>query len=411
MNFSVEENILTVSFSAIATVALGLLMLLLGQAIKDRSKFLKKYCIPASVIGGVLFALVNLILHQAGVLQVVMDTAYQTDMQNLFFTAVGFTITFSMVKKGGSRLVRYLIMASILAVLQGVVGVITAKLIGVETWLGLICGPASLSGGHGNAAAYGGILDEMGRTGASVVGMAAATFGLVTGGFFGGPLAKQLIKKHHLARKANDSEDDLADAFTDDKVIAKAPTTTYTVFTHIALLTAFLAIGAWFQSIIKAQVNISLPGYASSALMACIFANINEKYRFFHTDERVIRGIEEFSLGVFLSIAMVSLNLWQLISLAIPMIIILIVGLIVTLLYIAFIVFPVCGKDYDAAIMCAGMTGHGLGASPAGFANMSSVTQIFGDSKISFLCVTVVGGVLIDWVLLVVNTTMVNLFG
>ncbi len=409
MTFAIEEGIFTINLSAIATVAVALLMLLLGQSIKHRVEFFRKYCIPAPVIGGVIFAFLNLLLHQTNLVNIVMDSSYQGDMQNLFFTCVGFGITFSLAKKGGSRLVKYFIMAAILAVLQGAVGVVTAKAVGAEEWLGLMCGPAALSGGHGNAAAYGSILDGMGHS-ASVVGMAAATFGLVSGGFFGGPLAERLIRKNNLVKNSNAEEDALADHFADQKV-ENGLITTHEIFKHVALLATLLGLGIMIKFGFKQLWNISIPDYAGSALLACIVANINEKAQFFKVNGKIMSGIQDFTLGVFLSIAMISLKLWQLIGLAIPMLIILCVGLIVTLAFLNFLVFPVCGKDFDAAIMCAGMAGHGLGASPTGFANMDSVTQKYGESKISYLCVTVVGGILMDWVLLVLNTTMVSLFG
>lgn len=148
-------------------------------------------------------------------------------------------------------------MVTILAILQGVVGVLIAKLIGAKAWLSLICGPAALSGGHGNAAAYSGILEEMGYSGATVVGMAAATFGLVTGGFFGGPLAKMLIKKHNLVKKTNEAEDAMFDALNKEHSLVKTPVTIINIIKHLALLLTFLIIGLYMQSLIKTYFNIS----------------------------------------------------------------------------------------------------------------------------------------------------------
>lgn len=411
MTFTIEEGLFTVNLTAISTVSLALLMLLVGQAIKNRSNFLKKYCIPAPVIGGIIFSLLNLIVHELHIMQFSMDTSYQSDMQNLFFTCVGFGITFGLMKKGGSRLVKYFIMAAILALLQGGVGVLTATAVGAQKWLGLMCGPAALSGGHGNAAAYGSILDSMGHN-ASIVGLAAATFGLVTGGFFGGPLAERLIRKKGLVKKSNSNEELLAEKYNHEaSVTLNNSVTAHELFKHVALLATLLALGIFIQSLFKDFLNISIPAYAGSALLACIVANINAKTGWIKTDDRIMSTIQDFTLGIFLSIAMISLQLWQLVDLAIPMIVILCVNLIVTLLYLYFITFRVCGKDFDSAIMCAGMAGHGLGASPTGFANMDSVTQKYGESKIAYLCVTVVGGILMDWVLLVLNTFMVSMFG
>lgn len=406
MELSIVDGIFTVNLSAIATVALALLMLILGQKVKERVRFLQTYCIPAPVIGGILFAVINLIVHQMNVAEILMDTAYRSDMQNLFFTSVGFSASFVLMRRGGGRLVKYFLMAAILAVLQGVVGILVAKGIGAEEWIGIMCGPASLSGGHGNAAAFGEMLDNMGHN-ATVVGMAAATFGLVTGGIFGGPLAERLIRKNKLSYQ--NSID--AQIFTEEQTGEAERVTSGIIFFHVALMAILLAIGLLVKYLIGKAFGLALPDYAAPAVLACLMANANERTKWFKINPVIMEHFQNFTLGVFLSIAMISLKLWELVDLAVPMIVILFSGLLVTLLYMNFIVFPVCGKDFDAAVMCAGMTGHGLGASPTGFANMESVTSKFGKSNLAYLCVTVVGGILMDWVLLVLNTTLVNLFG
>ena len=410
MTFSWGSDTFVISFTAISTVALALIMLLMGQKIKDRVAFLQKYCIPAPVIGGVVFAVFNLVLHQTGAVTIEMDTAYQADMQNLFFTCVGFTASFALIKKGGSRVLKYFIMAALLAVLQGIVGVLAAKAVGTEEWLGLMCGPAALSGGHGNAVAYGDMLVSMGHPNATLVGVAAATFGLITGGFFGGPLAEHLIQKRHLVQTEHTSIQSSAVPNEEAQAINK-PVTGEVILSHVALIATLLAVGLLVKYVVKTAFGLNLPDYAAPAVLACLVSHLNERTHWFDVHPAVLDQLQNFTLGVFLSLAMISLKLWELIELAVPMLVILFAGLIVTLLYLYFLVFPVCGKDYDAAIMCAGMAGHGLGASPTGFANMDSVTKKFGKSAIAYLCVTVVGGILMDWVLLVVNTTMVNLFG
>lgn len=407
MTFSIESGVFTLSFSAIGTVALGLLMLMMGQKIKDHVQFLQKYCIPAPVIGGVIFAIVNLILHQTQVMEIALDTAYQSDMQNLFFTSVGFGATFALMKKGGGRLVKYFLMAAILAIIQGVVGVAVAKGIGAEEWIGIMCGPASFSGGHGNAAAFGEMLDNMGHN-ATIVGMAAATFGLVSGGVFGGPLAEKLIRKNHLSSSESIDVQIIQEEHVEEK---KLEVTSHSIFLHVTLMAVILAVGLLVRHIIQINFSLSIPSYAAPAVLACLMGNINEKTKWFEINPEIMEKFQNFTLGVFLSLAMISLRLWELVDLAIPMIITLFVGLAATLLFLYFIVFRVCGKDFDAAIMCAGMAGHGLGASPTGFANMESVTQKYGRSSLAYLCVTVVGGILMDWVLLVWNTVLVNMFG
>lgn len=209
---------------------------------------------------------------------------------------------------------------------------------------------------------------------------------------------------------SNANENHMVNPVLQESNGCKEPVTGHAIFSHVALVSSLVVFGQLTKLAAKQFFDITIIEYAGAAVLACILANINEKRNIFHINQRIIDGISEFTLGVFLSMAMMSLKLWELAGLALPMIIILFAELLMTLLYIYFAVFRVCGRDYDAAVMSAGMTGHGLGASPAGIANMNSVTSKFGESKISYLCVAVFGGILVDWVLIFINTTMVNLF-
>lgn len=411
MSTLIENGILTINLDAIATVALALLMLLIGQQLKKRVSFLEKYCIPSPVIGGVLFALLNLLLRQTGILAINTTSTYQTDMQNLFFTCVGFGISLSLLKKGGSRLVKYFLMTTILILIQAVVSVGSANVFGLDASLAVLVGPAPLAGGHGNAAAYGQMLVDLGHVGADSVGMAAATFGLIAGSFFGGPIARRHIVKNNLSNKRNETEIALADAYEDESTKENKPITVYSIFYHVAIIAILVTFGTYVSELINVSLGITIPVFAGSALMASIIGNINEHTKWLDVNPKLMEFFQDFTLGVFLSMAMISLRIWELAELAIPMTMTLVMGILVTVLFIYFVVFKVCGKDYDAALMCAGMCGHGLGATPNGIANIDSVTQAYGFSKIAYLCVIVTGGILADWVLLVVNTTMVNMFG
>lgn len=406
MKYMLVNGLPTLVFDSLATIALALVMLLFGQWLKKHIAFLSNYCIPAPVIGGVIFAAINLALYSSGFINIGVSPTYQTDMQNMFFTCVGFGISLTLLTKGGRRLINYFILTSILIFLQAGASVSGALLTGLDPALAVLCGPAALAGGHGNAAAYGGMLEDMGHHGAVAIGMAAATFGLITGSFFGGPMAKKLISKYNLKRSATDDAISLdinqesAEGYSLIKLIA-----------HIALICILVTAGDLIQNGIYSAFDIKIPAFAGAALLASIIRNVNDKYQILPVDTALMEKIQDFTLNVFLSLAMISLKLWQLASLALPMMLTLFVGLVVTLFFIYFIVFRFCGKNFDAAVMCAGMCGHGLGATPNGLANMDSITQVYGMSKIAYLCVIVTGGIVADWVLLVVNTTMVNVFG
>lgn len=406
MKYMLVNGLPTLMFDSLSTIALALLTLLFGQWLKNRISFLRTYCIPAPVIGGVIFSLINLLLYGSGFINISVSPTYQTDMQNMFFTCVGFGISLSLLTNGGSRLIKYFILTSILILLQAGASVTGAMLTGLDPALAVVCGPAALAGGHGNAAAYGGMLEEIGHHGAVAIGMAAATFGLITGSFFGGPMAKRLISKHHLQHDEAQENINL-----DFNTASLGGYSLIKLIGHVALICVLVTLGGLIQNGIYSACDIKIPAFAGAALLASIIGNLNERLQLLPIDTALMEKIQDFTLNVFLALAMISLKLWQLISLALPMMLTLLIGLVVTLLFIYFVVFRVCGKNFDAAVMCAGMCGHGLGATPNGLANMDSISQVYGMSKIAYLCVIVTGGIAADWVLLVVNTTMVNVFG
>lgn len=403
MSFEMIDGIATLSFDAIGTVAVALWVLLCGAALKKRIKFFRTYCIPAPVIGGTLYALLNLFLHVSGVFSVKLTSTYQADLQNLFFVCVAFGLSLSLLKMGGPRLVKYAACTIVLIILQGVVGVFASEAVGLPGAFGVVLGPAPLAGGHGNVAAYGQFLEDGGFTGAMAAGVAAACFGLVTGSFFGGPLARGLIKKYGLINTAQENR-------KNEEVGTKKEFTVQEIFYHVAILGAALSVGGFLGKIVAAKVGISVPTFTGGMILGLIFRFLDDKTHCLKLNDQILEKIQSFTLSIFLSMAMISLNLWQLAELAVPMMIVLTVELVMTLAFIRFVVFPACGKDFDSATMCAGLCGHGLGATPNGLANMDSITEEYGYSAVPYLSVTVTGGIIASWTLVVVNSFMVNMF-
>ena len=355
------------------------------------------------MIGGTLYALVNLCLHWSGVLTIKLTNTYQADFQNLFFVCVAFGLSLSLLKKGGPRLIKYATCTIILIILQGVVGVFASEAAGLPGAFGVVLGPAPLAGGHGNVAAYAQFLEEGGFPGAMTAGVAAACFGLVSGSFFGGPLARGLIKKYKLVNTFQSRKE----------VKMKENEKTFTmqeVFYHLAFLAATLAVGAFVGKIVATTLGINVPTFTGGMILGLIFRLVDDRTHLLKLNDQLLEKIQSFALSIFLSMAMISLNLWQLAELAIPMMIVLALELAMTLAFIRFVVFPICGKDFDAATMCAGLCGHGLGATPNGLANMDSITEQFGYSPVPYLSVTVTGGIIASWTLVIVNSFMVNLF-
>ncbi len=266
-----------------------------------------------------------------------------------------------------------------------------------------------MEGGHGAAASFGATVESLGVNGAVTIGMAAATFGLMCGGLIGGPISRYLIDKYKLTPNKNEvnnnvSVEDVAGVKLSDSF------TSNTMIVQIAVIASCMTIGSvvgtWFSDI----TGIVLPGYVGAMFIAVIFRNLNDKFNIVNLDLYSIDIISNICLGIFLTMALMTIKLWELSGLAGPMIVIVAAQVIFIALYGAFIAFRILGKDFDAAIMVSGMLGHGLGATPNALANINSVTSKYGNSTKAFLIVPLVGAFLIDLVAIPTIVTFINFF-
>lgn len=413
MDISIVDNTFSLALGPFGTVTLAVLVLLFGNFVKKRINFLERYCLPAPVIGGVIFSLVNLILNQTGLLDINLTSIYQNDFQFMFFTIVGFGASVSLLKVGGSKLVKYFFATGFLIVFQNIFGLLAAKFVGVSSAVGLIASGIPLAGGHGSVAAYGQMLEDMGHSGILVAGMSAATFGLIVGSILGGPISNRLITKNNLKRmdidnSSSDIKQEVSSIINGD---SKKPINVHAIIFHIGLIGVFMTLGNYFGNTVAKLMDISLPGFVGPMFLAFIVRNTNDKFNLFEFNQSILDKMSTISLSIFLSMAMISLKLWELLDLAIPLIIILAIVTTLTIIFIYFVVFRVLGKDYDAAVMCAGLVGHGLGATPTGIANMESVSEKHGTSKLAFLIVPIVGGFLQDMFIVPVTVFLINVFG
>ena len=330
MSFEILEATPTITLNPISTVGFALLMYMIGVGLRKKFVFFRSYCIPAAVIGGMLYAIFNLIMHMTGLLAVKLTTTYQGDFQNLFFASVAFSISLSIVKKGGARLAAYAICSVILIVIQGVVGVFASEAVGLSGAFGIVLGPAPLAGGHANVAAYAQFLEDAGHKGMMVSGIAAACFGLVTASFFGGPMARTLIKKYNLKKDSVDTAIELEE---------KKASSAYSlpkIFYHLVILIAGVTFGTKLSSIAAGIFNISVPEFTGTLLLGLIVRLIDDRTHVLNLDESMLDKTQSFSLNIFLSLAIISLNLWELADLAVPMMIVLLIELVITLVYIRY---------------------------------------------------------------------------
>ncbi len=409
MEFEIIDGINNINLDMIATVALGSLLLLFGNFLKRKIKLLEKFCIPGPVIGGLLFAIIIFILKTSNMLNISMDTTLQSPFMIAFFTTIGLGASFNLLKKGGKLLIIYWILCGLLSIAQNLIGVIGAKITNINPLIGIMCGAVSMEGGHGAAASFGATIESLGVNGAITIGMAAATFGIMCGGLIGGPISRYLIDKYKLTPNENEINNNvsvedvagikLSDSFNSNTMIVQ-------IAVIASCMTVGSVVGTWFSSVTK----IVLPGYVGAMFIAVIFRNLNDKFNIVNLDLYSIDIISNICLGIFLTMALMTIKLWELSGLAGPMIVIVAAQVIFIALYGAFIAFRILGKDFDAAIMVSGMLGHGLGATPNALANINSVTSKYGNSTKAFLIVPLVGAFLIDLVAIPTIVTFINFF-
>lgn len=382
-------------FDTYETIALACLVLLLGYFVVKRVKVLDDFNIPEPVVGGFIVSIVLTIVHFVWNKDFTFDKNLQNTMMLVFFSSIGLSANFSRLIKGGKPLVIFLIAAAGLIFLQNAVGVTSAMLLGLDPSYGLIAGSVTLTGGHGTGAAWAETFtNKFGIHGAVELAMACATFGLVFGGLIGGPVASFLLKRLHKETVLEDENvDDVEEAF--EKPVYRRKINTRSMIETISMLSICLFAGQYLDSLAKGTA-FQLPNFVWCLLSGVIIRNALSYIFKFKVADAAIDVLGNVGLSIFLTIALMSLKLWELTGLALPIFVILMIQVVVMVLYAVFVTYRVMGKDYDAIVLSAGHCGFGLGATPTAVANMQSVTSHFGPSHKAFLIVPMVGAFFID---------------
>ena len=310
-----------------------------------------------------------------------------------FFTTVGLGASISLLKKGGMLLIVYWLIAGIISVFQNVIGIGVGKLVGLEAPYALLSSAISMVGGHGAAAAYGSTFADMGYAAAPLVGAAAATFGLISAVMVGGPVGRRLIVKYNL--KPDASENFESDINTVNAAGA-AKLSSLDVIKNVTALLVCMALGTMVSGWIGKRIGMSFPTYVGAMFVAVIVRNLNEKFNLYNFDFALVDGIGDVMLSLYLSIALMTLKLWELAGLIGGVLVVLICQVVFMVLVSYFVVFRLLGKNYDAAVMCAGLCGHGLGATPSAIVNMTAVNERYGMSRRAMMIVPIVGAFLVD---------------
>ncbi len=388
------------------TVAIAAVLLALGEYIKNRVPIFSKYFIPSPIIGGLLFSIVALVGHETGMFTIQFYENIRSFLLLVFFTTIGFSASFELLKKGGIGVVMFLLCAVGLVCVQNGVGVALAQALGANPLIGLAAGSISLTGGHGTSAAFGPLMEQAGAVGALPAAIAASTFGLVAGCVIGGPVGTLLIRRHGLKRSSQNESDTGPDRIQTAQETGE--TNDDTIMLATILLMVAIGMGTLLVNWLKGM-GITLPAYLGPMLMAALIRNIID-WRNWTLPRRQFEVVGNVSLAFFLVMALMAMKLWELAAVAGPLMAILVVQTAIMFAYAYFVTFRIMGSDYDAAVLACGHCGFGMGATPNAMANMQAFTKANGPSFKAFFVIPLVGSLFIDFFNAVIITAFMNFF-
>ena len=423
----------SIELDMIQTAGIGALALLVGMVLTRKVAFLQKFCVPSPVSGGIIFSLITLALYGWFHVEVSFDGTLKDVFMLAFFTSVGFQSDLKVLRQGGKLLVVMLVLLVVIIALQNLMPIGITRLMGVDSLIGMAAGSMAMTGGHGTAAGFASVLEGMGLHGAGTIGMAAATFGLIAGSMIGGPLAERIVRTKLTHEQMQPQDDEIDPAMAGIESDEASPTgrtkrvssneqefQQYAKASYCILLV--MGLGTWLSWLL-AKTGITFPTYFGALILAAIVRNTIGFVRYKEYDgenqssgkwvkaeklldmERII-SVGNICLSLFLGMAMISLKLWELQSLALPLIVILVSQVLLMALFAYLVAFPLLGRDYDAAVLCAGICGFGLGATPNAMANMSAVCYKYRYTVKPFLIVPIIGAMFAH----LINTGFITLF-
>ena len=410
----------------IQTAGLGALALTVGMALTRRIAFLQRFCVPSPVSGGIVFSFITLVLYAWVDVEVSFDSTLGDVFMLAFFTCVGFQSDLKAIRQGGRQLAVMLGLLVLMIALQNLMPQVVTRIMGVNPLIGMATGSMPMTGGHGTVGGFASVLEGMGLKGAGTIGMAAATFGLIAGSMLGGPLAERIIRlrvSNEQVQVQDETIDPAMAGIESDEASpegrAKRISTNEQEFQQYAKATysILLVMGAGtLLSWLLEKTGITFPTYFGALILAALVRNIIGFVRYKESGQWVkgdtlldmdrIISVGNICLSMFLGIAMISLKLWELHTLALPLMVILVSQVLMMALFVYWVAFPLLGRDYDAAVLCAGFCGFGLGATPNAMANMSAVCYKYRYTLKPFLVVPIIGAMFAD----LINTAIITLF-
>ena len=397
------RNFMKIQLDMYQTLAAAVLVLLLGNYLRKKINFLEKFCIPAPVIGGLLFAIFTCICYTTGIIEFSFDDTLREVCMVFFFTSVGFQANLKVLKSGGRSLIVFLGLVITLIFSQNLLAIGLSKLLNLNPLIGMCTGSIPMVGGHGTAGAFGPVLEDFNIHGATTICTAAATFGLITGSLVGGPIGKRLIEKRKLMDNVPTEDDSL---LVEDEEKHQRHTNMYAA----AVFQLILAIGlGTIFSYFLTKTGLTFPIYIGAMLAAALMRNITEYSGKGTIHMGEINDLGGICLSLFLGMAMITLKLWELATLALPLVILLAAQTLLICIFTYFVIFNVMGRDYDAAVLSAGTCGFGMGATPNAMANMQAICDRYVPSVKAYLIIPLIGSLFADFINSLVITFFINI--
>lgn len=397
------RNFMKIQLDMYQTLAAAVLVLLLGNYLRKKINFLEKFCIPAPVIGGLLFAIFTCICYTTGIIEFSFDDTLREVCMVFFFTSVGFQANLKVLKSGGRSLIVFLGLVIVLIFSQNLLAIGLSKLLNLNPLIGMCTGSIPMVGGHGTAGAFGPVLEDFNIQGATTICTAAATFGLITGSLVGGPIGKRLIEKRKLMDNVPTEDDSL---LVEDEEKHQRHTNMYAA----AVFQLILAIGlGTIFSYFLTKTGLTFPIYIGAMLAAALMRNITEYSGKGTIHMGEINDLGGICLSLFLGMAMITLKLWELATLALPLVILLAAQTLLICVFTYFVIFNVMGRDYDAAVLSAGTCGFGMGATPNAMANMQAICDRYVPSVKAYLIIPLIGSLFADFINSLVITFFINI--
>ena len=393
----------------IQTLAIAGIVYLIGMLLKRKINILEQLNIPSAVLGGLLFAVFNLLSHDR-LLNITYNTSMQSLCMMLFFTSIGINASFSLLKKGGKPVILFLVISSVFCVIQNLVGIGVATLFDVPKLFGIMAGSVTLVGGPATGLAFAPLFEEMGLKGAETIAITSATFGIVFGGLLGGPAGTYLIRKFQLKKLTSKLDEKAKAELAETSEILSIDTTHENSDFTLSLINTIIIMGlGGIVSLFIAKLGVTLPAYIGAMIVGAIFRNINDKTAWIKIDQQSIDFAGGIALNIFLTVALMDLKLWELFHLALPLAGILVIQVIVVLLFALTVTFLSMGKNYESAVMSSGFIGFMLGTVANAMVVMKTIVTKYGAAPRAFLVVPLIGAFFIDYVNALVITVFANL--